>query len=110
MVLLDLIMPEIDGFTVLTQVRNTEELKQIPVIVLTSEKDAELKALQMGAADFITKPFDRHEVIRTRVARIIELSDGRRLISAAEHDPLTMLYSRNFFKEYAYRIHKYHPD
>ncbi len=109
-VLLDLIMPEIDGFSVLTQVRNTEELKQIPVIVLTSEKDAELKALQMGAADFITKPFDRHEVIRTRVARIIELSDGRRLISAAEHDPLTMLYSRNFFKEYAYRIHKYHPD
>ena len=109
-VLMDLIMPVMDGFEVLSEIRGSEELKQIPVIVLTSEKDAELKALQMGAADFITKPFDRHEVIRTRVGRIIELSDGRRLISAAEHDALTGLYSRNFFFEYANRIHKYHPD
>ena len=51
-----------------------------------------------------------HEVIRARVARIIELSEGRRLISAAETDQLTMLYSRNFFFEYANRIHHYHPD
>ena len=109
-VLMDLIMPEMNGFEVLHRIHCSEKLKQIPVIVLTSEKDAELKALQMGAADFITKPFDRHEVIRTRVGRIIELSDGRRLISAAEHDELTLLYSRNFFFEYANRIYKHHPD
>ena len=109
-VLLDLIMPEMDGFQVLSYVRSSENLKRIPVIVLTAEKDAELRALQMGAADFITKPFDMHEVIRARVARIIELSEGRKLISAAEHDRLTMLYSRNFFFEYANRIHQYHPN
>ena len=109
-VLLDLIMPVMDGFAVLDRVRNDEFLKRIPVIVLTAEKDAELKALQMGAADFITKPFDMHEVILARVGRIIELSEGRQLISAAEHDPLTMLYSRNFFFEYANRIYQYHPD
>ena len=109
-VLLDLIMPEMDGFKVLECVRNDELLKAIPVIVLTAERNAELKALEMGAADFITKPFDMHEVILARVGRIIELSEGRQLIQAAEFDRLTKLYSRNFFFEYANRIHQYHPN
>ena len=109
-VLLDLIMPEMDGFEVMSRVNSSEQLKRIPIIVLTSEKSAELKALQMGAADFITKPFDMHDVIRARVSRIIELNEGRQLISAAEHDKLTMLYTRSFFFEYANRIYKYHPE
>ena len=109
-VLLDLLMPVMDGFQVLERVRNDEFLNSIPIIVLTAERSAELKALQMGAADFITKPFDMHEIILARVGRIIELSEGRQLIFAAEHDRLTMLYSRNFFFEYASRIHKYHPN
>ena len=109
-VLLDLMMPVMDGFEVLSRVRADEFLCRIPVIVLTADRSAELRALQMGAADFITKPFDMHEVILARVSRIIELSEGRQLISAAEHDPLTMLYNRNFFIEYANRIHRYHPD
>lgn len=109
-VLLDLVMPVMTGFQVLEYVREHEYLKSIPIIVLTAEKDAELQALQLGAADFITKPFDTHEVILARVGRIIELSEGRQLISAAEHDRLTMLYSRNFFFEYANRIYKFHPE
>ena len=109
-ILLDLMMPVMDGFEVLERVRNDDQMKQIPVIVLTAEKSAELQALQMGAADFITKPFDLHEVILARVSRIIELSEGRKLISAAEHDRLTMLYTRNFFFEYVNRLYQYHPD
>ncbi len=109
-VLLDLMMPVMNGFEVLEQVRECEELRRIPIIVLTAEKHAELRALQLGAADFITKPFDMHEIIRARVARIIELSEGRRLISAAERDPLTGLYNRGFFFEYADQIRRYHPD
>ena len=109
-VLLDLVMPVIDGFQVLEKVRDDEFLKRIPIIVLTAEKSAELRALQMGAADFITKPFDMHEVILARVGRIIQLSEGQQLISAAEHDGLTMLYSRNFFFEYVNRIYQYHTE
>lgn len=109
-ILLDLIMPEMDGYEVLSRVRSDELLRRIPVIVLTAEKDAELRALQMGAADFITKPFDVHEVILARVDRIIELSEGRQLISAAEYDKLTTLYDRNFFFEYANGIFRDHPD
>ena len=110
LVMLDLIMPVMDGFEVLETMRDDEEMKNIPVIVLTAEKDAELKALQLGAADFITKPFDVHEIVLARVARIVELSEGRQLISAAEYDKLTMLYNRNFFFEYANRLYTYHPE
>ena len=109
-VLLDLMMPVMTGFEVLERLQKDEVLKAIPVIVLTADKKAELTALQMGAADFITKPFDMPEIILARVSRIIELSEGRILISAAEHDPLTGLYSRNFFFEYANRLFRYHPE
>ncbi len=109
-VLLDLIMPVMSGFDVLKIMKGDEVLSKIPVIVLTAEKDAELTALQLGAADFITKPFDQPEVIQARVGRIIELSEGRQLISTAEHDRLTGLYTRNFFIEYANRLFKYHKD
>ena len=110
LVLLDLMMPVMTGFEVLERVRTDEDLRHIPIIVLTAEKSAELQALQLGAADFITKPFDVHEVILARVGRIIELSEGRRLISAAEHDKLTMLYSRNFFFEYAESLYQFHKE
>ena len=110
LVMLDLIMPNMNGFEVLEAMRTDVQLKNIPVIVLTSEKEAELKALQLGAADFITKPFELHEVILARVARVIELCEGRELISAAEHDKITMLYSRNFFFEYANRLYTYYPE
>ncbi len=110
MVLLDLIMPFMSGFEVLEQVRVDEELRNIPIIVLTAEKDAELQALELGAADFITKPFEVHEVIRARVARIIELSEGRQLIQAAENDHLTGLYSKNFFSEYVVRLAEFHSE
>ena len=110
LVMLDLIMPVMNGFEVLKAMRSDEQMRNVPVIVLTAEKSAELEALQMGAADFITKPFDMHEVILARVGRIIELSEGRQLISAAEHDKISNLYSRNFFYEYANRIFTYHPE
>jgi len=90
-VLLDLMMPVMTGFEVLEVVRHDDRLRHIPIIVLTADKSAELQALELGAADFITKPFDMHEVILARVGRIIELSEGRQLISAAEYDPLTGL-------------------
>ena len=109
-VLLDLMMPVMTGFEVLEIVGNDEDLKRIPIIVLTADKSAELQALEMGAKDFITKPFDMPEVILARVSRIIELSEGQQLISAAENDRLTGLYSRNFFREYANRLYLYHPE
>ena len=75
LVLLDLHMPEVDGYSVLETMRSDGELRRIPVIVLTSEKDAEIKSLQLGAADFITKPYDVPDVVRARVQHAIELAE-----------------------------------
>ena len=110
LVLLDLLMPEMDGFEVIEQMRADEELKRIPVIVLTSEKDAEVRTLKLGAADFIKKPYDMPEVILARIWRTIELSEGRNIIQAAEKDDLTGLYTGNFFFEYAQKMERYHED
>ena len=110
LILLDLMMPVMDGFEVLAAMNEDPALSGIPVIVLTADKEAELRALQMGAADFITKPFDLHEVILARIGRIIELSEGRQLISSAEKERLTGLYAKSFFFEYAERIARLHKD
>ena len=74
LVLLDLMMPKIDGFQLMEILRNDEELDHIPYIVLTSERSAEVASLRSGAADFIAKPFEQPEVI---LARIQSAPSGR---------------------------------
>ncbi len=63
-VLLDLVMPEMSGFEILKRLRNSETLRHIPVIILTSSTDADTKlmALELGATDFLGKPFDPSEL------------------------------------------------
>jgi len=62
--LLDLVMPEVTGFDILKEMRLDQVLKNVPVIVLTSSEDADtkLKALQLGATDFLSKPVDASEL------------------------------------------------
>lgn len=110
LVMLDLIMPEMDGFEVLKIMQEDPSLKSLPVIVLTSEKSAEVDSLKLGAADFITKPYDMPEVILARVKRIIELSEDRLIIEATERDYLTGLYTKQFFFKYATQLERYYPD
>ncbi|MCR5421302.1 MAG: EAL domain-containing protein [Lachnospiraceae bacterium] len=109
-ILLDLVMPGPDGFTVLKRLKSRNELKHIPVIVLTSEQEAEVKCLKLGAADFIKKPYSDPEVIRARVSRTIELSEDREYIRVVQKDELTGLYSRQFFYEYARTMDIYNKD
>ena len=109
-VLLDLHMPEVDGYTVLKTIQGDESLKRIPVIVLTSDKSAEVESLKLGAVDFIPKPYDMPDVILARVQRTIDLSEGEFIIRTMERDELTGLYTEQFFYEYARQIDKYHPD
>lgn len=104
LILLDLMMPVMDGFEVLGLLQKDETLKHIPVIVMTSEKSAEVKSIKLGAYDFITKPYDMPEVILARCERIIELNEDKNIIRAAEKDELTGLYTREFFFEYIRRF------
>ena len=110
LILLDLLMPIMDGFELMEILKNDENYRSIPIIVMTSEKDAEVKSIRLGAADFITKPYDMPEVILARCERIIELQEDKNLISAAEKDNLTGLYTKDFFTEYIKQIEKYNPE
>ncbi len=100
LVLLDLLMPVMDGFEALKEMKADERLANIPVIVMTSEEPAEVKSIKMGADDFITKPYDSPEVIAARCDRIIQLYEDKSIIRSAEKDELTGLYTREFFIEY----------
>ena len=110
LVLLDLLMPELDGYAVLEKLRADSELRKIPVIVLTSEKSAEIKSLQLGAADFLSKPYDMPEVILARVRHSIKLFEDANIIQATENDMLTRLYTREFFFEYGHQFDQRHPE
>ena len=104
MILLDINMPVMDGIEMLKALNDDETLSRIPVIVLTSDKGAELETLSLGALDFIKKPYEMPEIILARVRRIIEFVEDRQIIQDVEHDPLTGLYTRNFFQEYGRRM------
>lgn len=110
LVLLDIMMPEIDGFEVIRIMKEDAELKNIPIVVLTADESAEVKSLELGAADFIMKPYNRPEVILARVGRIVELKHDRSIISDTERDTITRLYNRNYFYEYASELDRYFPD
>ncbi len=72
LIMLDLIMPVMDGFKVLDHVRNNPKTKSIPVMVITVDKSIETRnrIFQMGAEDFITKPFEIEDII-PRVKRYV---------------------------------------
>ncbi len=110
LVLLDLYMPQGNGYTVLDTVMGSEELSHIPVIVFTAEKMAEVESLKRGAVDFLHKPYDRPEVIKARVRRAIELSIGRNIINTTGVDKLTGLMTREYFLQYANEYDKFHPE
>ena len=110
LVLLDLVMPKMDGYEVLNEMMKDDKLKSIPVIMLTSEKSAEVKSLKMGAADFVTKPYEMPEVILARISRTIQLYENNSLITATKSDSLTGLFQRDYFMSYVEIADNYAPD
>lgn len=76
LILLDLMMPQMDGFETYAKLRELENGKNVPVVFLTADEDveSEIKGLKMGALDFIKKPFAR-EVIVNRIGHILMLED-----------------------------------
>ena len=110
LVLLDLLMPVMDGFELLQRIRSEGMLSDIPVIVMTSEKPAEVKSINLGADDFFSKPYRSPEVIKARCSRIIQLYENRRILNSTERDSLTGLYTRDFFYEYVSRMDYYKDE
>ena len=112
LILLDINMPEMDGFEVLEIIKSNEAHKNIPIIFLTADNDAvtENRCLEAGALDFIAKPFVQ-SVMRSRISRILELEDMRKKLadkleqkiqeitdikSKSQQDALTGLWNRAY--------------
>ena len=115
LILLDINMPEMDGFEVLEKLKAAPDTKDIPVIFLTADSDAETetKCFMSGALDFIAKPFVP-EVMRSRISRILELEDLRKSLAQklmqktqevtdiknkSQKDALTGLWNRNYTED-----------
>ena len=97
-ILLDVVMPVMDGFAFLMKQQKMPHISTIPVIVVTDrgERQTEMKALSLGASDFVTKPFD-HEIIKRRLSNIIRLRETAEIVHRLERDPLTALYNKDTF-------------
>lgn len=81
LILLDVMMPEIDGFEVCRRLRSLSLLAEVPIVMVTAldDRDSRLQGIEAGADDFISKPFDFNEM-RARVRTIIRLDRYRRLL------------------------------
>ena len=106
LILLDLMMPGTDGFQVMEGLKEIETEGYLPVLALTAQPAHKLRALQCGAKDFISKPFDLAEVLM-RVRNMLEVrllheaarNHGKMLESLALQDPLTGLANRRLLAE-----------
>jgi DNA-binding response OmpR family regulator len=72
LIVLDLQMPELDGFEVMDSLRELEKGGYLPVLVITAQPQHKLRALKAGARDFVSKPFDLAELVM-RVHNMIEV-------------------------------------
>ena len=95
LILLDVVMPLMDGYIFLDEIKKDDDLSLIPVIVMTqgdSEQD-EVTALARGANDFIPKPY-RSQIIRHRIAALIKLRENAAMVNQFKYDSLTGLYTK----------------
>ncbi|MEN9572194.1 MAG: hypothetical protein RL514_49 [Verrucomicrobiota bacterium] len=85
LILLDVMMPDLDGFEVCRRLRADERLREVPVVMLTAldDRESRLTGLAAGADSFLTKPFD-HVELRTRVTTITKLNRYRLLFAERE--------------------------
>ncbi len=101
LILLDIIMPDLDGFEVIAKLKSSEEYSKIPVIFITGLDDdsSEEKGFLLGAIDYITKPF-KPKVVKARVRSYVQLYDFiRQTERLGQNDGLTGLYNKKMTEQ-----------
>ncbi len=101
LILLDILMPELDGYSVCSTLKSDPETQEIPIIFITAKTDEESieKAYEIGGADYVTKPFKPKELL-ARVRVQLQLQNViRELDLLATRDVLTGIFNRRKFFE-----------
>ncbi len=101
LILLDIILPDMDGYEVCARLKSNDKTKSIPIIFVTAmdQEADEAKGLEAGAIDYITKPF-RPAIVRARVSNHLELKQYRdTLETLSAIDGLTGISNRRRFDE-----------
>ncbi|MCP4294151.1 MAG: diguanylate cyclase [Proteobacteria bacterium] len=99
LILLDIMMPTMDGFEVCAKLKENPDTRDIPIIFLTAKTDAAsiVKGLEMGSVDYVTKPFDI-KVLLARVKTHLELKYSKELLKKqSTTDDLTKILNRRGF-------------
>lgn len=111
LILLDVQMPVMNGFEFLKKVHEDMLLSSVPIIVITVNDgiDTELSCLDLGAADFITKPY-HSDIVRKRIRNVIRLKESSLTLKEVEHDELTGLYTEQAFMHYVRQIMRFNPN
>jgi len=108
LILLDLVLPQMDGYEVCKKLKQEDKTSIIPVIMLTSKAEPgdKVRGLQIGAVDYVTKPFDEAELlarvnIHLRLRELYEAlqEKNRQLQELANCDGLTGLFNHRYFHE-----------
>ncbi len=91
-ILMDAMMPVMDGFEATKRIREIEEIWRIPILMITAleAKDDKIKALQCGVSDFISKPFDKTE-LQARCRSYVQISTLNSRYTLATQNPITHL-------------------
>ncbi len=98
LILLDIMMPEMDGYETMEQIKLGPRTANIPVIFLTADNDheSEIKGIKMGAMDFITKPFEAQSMLG-RIEKVLQMEDMRKsILSVSKRDMLTDLWKADY--------------
>ena len=111
LILLDLIMPVMDGYTFLDVMKSYPNYSTIPIIVTTANDSdkVEVKALAEGATDYITKPY-HVQIVKHRINNIISLRQTAAMFNLIKYDQLTGLFSKEFFYKQATEKINNSPD
>lgn len=111
LILLDIVMPVMNGYEFLDALKANPAIASIPVIVTTQNEgeNDEIAALERGASDFVAKPY-KAKVILRRVASIIHLRENVTMLNLFQKDRTTGLLSKEYFCQQAEKILRSNPD